>query len=279
MAMKEPSNDEVHSGALSNHMPQLVAFTDSLAAFSANLDDSIREIHDRCHDSDGGESSTEEIICPFVASHISFRLSNGISMATLEICRNKNYVFNQADHFLREQHARLQNIERSLLQRVEDILPVNKDLMTAAELVQICQNLNRMNLDFARHLETRITQGTCDTDASNSSTTTYQQLGISTTTGSTVRDSRFSNNAHLHSVAEADYETDATTTPEFAFVLDQASISPAIELKTTRYAIALHVVRSILKLCSVACEIIKPVLSLIYIFSFTVYPELKLNSR
>jgi hypothetical protein len=56
MAMKEPSNDEVHSGALSNHEPQLVAFTDSLAAFSANLDDSIREIHDRCLNSDGGES-------------------------------------------------------------------------------------------------------------------------------------------------------------------------------------------------------------------------------
>jgi hypothetical protein len=166
-------------------------------------------------------------------------------MAILVIYRNKDYVFNEADHFLREQHARLQNIERSLLQRMEDILPANKDLVTAAELVQICQNLNRMNIDFARHLEARITHATFDTDASNTSATTYQQMDISTTTGATVRDSRFSNNAHLQSVAEAGYETDATKTPGPALVLDRSSISPAVEQRTPRYAGALHVVRSI----------------------------------
>jgi hypothetical protein len=156
-----------------------------------------------------------------------------------EITRSKDYVFSEADHFLREHHARLQNIEQSLLQRVEDILPFNKDLLTAGELVQICQSLNRMNLDFARHLEARITQRTFDTDASNTSpSTTTQQMDITvtTTTGNTVHDSRIENHAHLHSVAEAEYETDATTTPGSNFTTTPGSNfvrdrSPAIGLR------------------------------------------------
>jgi len=65
-AMTEPSNDAVHSDALYNHMPRLsvVAFTDSLAACSANLEGSHREIQNRCHNSDGGELSRKAIICP-----------------------------------------------------------------------------------------------------------------------------------------------------------------------------------------------------------------------
>ena len=176
---------------------------------------------------------------------------------------------------MKEQHARLQNIERSLLQRAEDIVPVNKDLMTAAELVQICQNLNRMNLDFARYLDPRITQRIFDAGVSKIYTTT-QQMDISGRIESTGRDSRLANNEHLHSVAEADYETDATTTPGSTFVGDPSS---ALELMSTRCAATLGVLTEMNDDTMLHVKIREPVLSLTYIFSFTLHPHLNADYR
>ena len=139
-----------------------------------------------------------------------------------------DYVFSEASVFLRRQHERLENIERSLMLRIEDILPqtvsVDKDLMTAAELVQICQSLHRMNVGFARHLEATTTcsakersEASGDTDATSTIRTSLHTDHANTT--------RFSTNGLpvLERVVEAGYETDATNTPGSALVRDQGT--------------------------------------------------------
>ena len=139
---------------------------------------------------------------------------------------NEDYVFSEASVFLGRQHERLENIERSLMLRIEDILPqtvsVDKDLMTAAELVQICQSLHRMNVGFARHLEATTSAKERSEASGNTDATSTIRTSLHTDHANTTR---FSTNGLpvLERVVEAGYETDATNTPGSALVRDQGT--------------------------------------------------------
>jgi hypothetical protein len=130
---------------------------------------------------------------------------------------------------LKTQQKRLYSIERHLLKRIEDILPVESDLMTATELVQVCQRLHTVNLGFAQHLQSIARRANGD---EGSTPETHMNICCDTTSDIDGRTSlnrsraddpnvvlneaqpvRFSTSGPLLSVLEADYETDATTTP------------------------------------------------------------------
>lgn len=120
---------------------------------------------------------------------------------------------------MKTQQRRLRTIEKHLLRRIEDILPADSDLMTATELVQVCQRLHTVNLGFAHHLQSiagHRSNGENVPNANNSCDAASVNGHISL---SRVHDLdevppvRFSTGGPLNSVVEADYETDATTTP------------------------------------------------------------------
>jgi hypothetical protein len=92
-------------------------------------------------------------------------------MSTLVQEKNPNdswyadFILSQSDAFLTQQKERLHDVERSLLNRIDDILPSNNHIMTLTQLAQICQCLNSMNLDlFERIKERKSVQTEVDVD-------------------------------------------------------------------------------------------------------------------
>lgn len=65
---------------------------------------------------------------------------------------NGDKMLGNTSEFLRSQEGRLQDIERSLLGRVEEVLPIDHDLMTVTELVHVCKPLHAANLSFIHHV-------------------------------------------------------------------------------------------------------------------------------
>jgi hypothetical protein len=222
---------------LSNHKSHLDMFTSSLSNFSHDLDDSIPQIYAGIQNGpsgmqDANESNQNE---HYAHSEGEFNIDFQLLVSTLYIvllrCTptlysstvltlkllqstlyfmpcivacHKEYIFSEAGDFLKTQQQRLCNIERHLLRRIEDILPVESDLMTATELVQVCQRLHIVNLGFARHLQS-IHRGD-----DQSAKEVDDDPNVSLNDAQSVR---FSSGGPLLSVVEVDYETDATATP------------------------------------------------------------------
>lgn len=59
----------------------------------------------------------------------------------------------EASEFLKIQEEKLHEIERSLLGRVEEVLPVDHDVMTVTELLQVCRPLHTISLGLIHHEE------------------------------------------------------------------------------------------------------------------------------
>lgn len=221
-------NDRDHTHAdFSNHRSHLGIFASSLSNFSADLDDSVRQINT-------GSARWQQQQRQHAETGTDIKIDTTESTDSLTETysegRHEEYIFGEAGEFLKSQQKRLHNIEKQLLSRIEDILPVESDLMTATELVQACQRLHSVNVGFAQHLGS-IHKLRGDTNEYGS--TNQNEVPIpNTASRPTFRNGnesapvskkqpyrsqplapQFSTRGPLLQVAETDYETDATTTP------------------------------------------------------------------
>jgi hypothetical protein len=94
-----------------------------------------------------------------------YKGSNAVSENNHPHSWQPDFILSQADVFLMQQKERLHDVERSLLNRIDDVLPSNNHVMTLTQMAQICQCFNSMNLDLFYRIKDRISvHHECDAD-------------------------------------------------------------------------------------------------------------------